>query len=91
MGDDGKEGIPALEEDLRIGIYEPSATDWPPHGHQDAQCQKLSTLLNEVMTLSVSEAFLVPVDLKSYPEYATSKLSTVLIDCISRDLINVLN
>lgn len=63
------EAILASEEDTRIGLYECSATDWPPHGHQDVQCEQLSNLLGQVMTLAISEAFLVPVDLKMYPDY----------------------
>jgi hypothetical protein len=71
-GIDPKTGIPASDEDLRIGMYEPSQSDWPPHGHQEAQCQKISTLLEQVMALAISEAFLTPVDLNLYPEYATT-------------------
>lgn len=68
--EDDKDGIVASDEDLRFGLYEPVTTDWPPHGHQDAQCQKLSSLLEQVMALAISEAFLTPVDLNQYPDYA---------------------
>lgn len=68
--DDFKDGIASTEDDLRLGLYQPIASDWPPHGHQDAQCQKLSNLLKQVMALAVSEPFLKPVDLKLYPGYA---------------------
>jgi len=51
-------------------MYESTAGDWPPHGHQEAQCQKISLLLEQVMSLAISEAFLTPVDLNMYPDYA---------------------
>ncbi|CAG7723230.1 unnamed protein product [Allacma fusca] len=65
-----KEGIPASDEDLRNGLYEVRPEDWEPHGHQDAECQRISSLVACVMDLSVAEAFLTPVDLNLYPDYA---------------------
>lgn len=68
---DNTDAVPASEEDIRsIGLYESSAVDWPPHGHQDAQCTKISGLLEQVMGLAISEAFLTPVDINKYPNYA---------------------
>ncbi|ODM99229.1 PH-interacting protein [Orchesella cincta] len=66
------EAVPASDEDLRSGLYEATSTDWPPYGHQDAQCAKISRLIEQVMGLAISEAFLTPVDINRYPEYAIS-------------------
>jgi len=64
------EAAPASDEDLRSGLYEAIPKDWPPYGHQDAQCAKISRLIEQVMGLAISEAFLTPVDINRYPEYA---------------------
>lgn len=67
------EAVPASDEDVRsIGLYEASSVDWPPYGHQDAQCVKISHLIEQVMGLAISEAFLTPVDINRYPNYAFS-------------------
>lgn len=67
---DNTDAVPASEEDIRGVLYEASETDWPPYGHQDAQCAKISRLFEQVMGLAISEAFLTPVDINRYPEYA---------------------
>lgn len=68
---DTRGSVPASDEDVRsIGLYEVSSVDWPPHGHQDALCVKLSSLIEQVMGLAISEAFLTPVDINRYPDYA---------------------
>jgi bromodomain and WD repeat domain-containing protein 1/3 len=66
------DGILASEEDQRSGLYEVAPIDWPPHGHQEAECDRISNSLGHVMTLGIAEPFLTPVDLNSYPEYAYS-------------------
>jgi len=64
------EGVPASVEDQRTGLYEVNARDWPTNGHIDVQCDKISGLLSDVMSLGIAEAFLTPVDLNVYPDYA---------------------
>jgi bromodomain and WD repeat domain-containing protein 1/3 len=63
------EGIPASEEDLHSDLYEASARDWPPFGHQESECQRIAGLFEDVMGLGAAENFLTPVDLNKYPEY----------------------
>ena len=47
-------------------------SDWPPRGHQEAECDRISNLLGAVMELGIAENFITPVDLNVYPEYAYS-------------------
>jgi len=71
--EDSKEnGILATDEDIRAGLYEITPRDWPPYGHQEAECDRISGGIGEVMTLGTAEAFLTPVDLNAYPEYTFS-------------------
>lgn len=68
--ENSKDGIEATDGDIMTTFYEPSTSDWPPHGHQAVQCEKLSRLMEQVMELAVSDAFATPVDLTAYPDYA---------------------
>ncbi|CAD7093518.1 unnamed protein product [Hermetia illucens] len=61
--------VPVLPEELRATLYQPKAEEWP-RGDRDASCRRIIAGLELVMGLAIADAFLVPVDLNIYPEYA---------------------
>ena len=74
---------------MRNNLYEVKREDWEPHGHQDAECQRISALVEDVMDLAISEAFSTPVDLNMYPDYAFSIEYLVDLSTIKARLDNL--
>ncbi|CAH0389929.1 unnamed protein product [Bemisia tabaci] len=60
---------PVLPEEIEAILYHPRPTEWP-HGDREGACQRILHGLNQVMTMSIAEPFLVPVDISQYPTYA---------------------
>lgn len=58
-----------LPEEIREILYQPQKGEWPSDD-REAVCRRIIRGLDEVMTLSVAEPFVAPVDLNSYPDYA---------------------
>ena len=65
-----KDGVPVTEQEIRNSLYIPKAEDWEPHGNQDAECQRISNLIDAVMKLEIAKPFSTPVDLSEWPDYA---------------------
>lgn len=58
-----------LPEERQAILYQPHAEEWPM-GDRDATCRRIIRGLDQVMSLSIAEPFMVPVDLSLYPSYA---------------------
>lgn len=56
-------------EEIRAILYQPMNDEWP-RGDREASCRRIVAGLEEVMMLAIADAFLAPVDLNIYPEYA---------------------
>lgn len=56
-------------DEIRSVMYQPCADEWPAHG-RDVECERLIAGLQQIMSLSVAEPFLAPVDLNDFPTYA---------------------
>ena len=70
------EGIPKRQQNsnsnndmIEFACYEPKEVEWPPHGDRETVCQRIISCLDQVMSLSSAEPFLVPVDYTAYPTY----------------------
>ena len=63
------QSVSVTSNEIRSLMYQPSDAEWPTHG-RDAECDRIIGGLEQVMTLSVAEPFLVPVDLNAFPLYA---------------------
>jgi len=61
--------VPLRPAELRTLRYEPKLWEWPTVG-REAECDRVVTGLEQIMTLSVAENFNVPVDLNAFPIYA---------------------
>lgn len=61
--------IPVLPDEIRAILYQPHAEEWPM-GDREAACRRIIRGLDQVMGLGVAEAFVAPVDLNMYPDYA---------------------
>lgn len=61
--------VPVLPEELRATLYQPKGEEWP-RGDRDAACRRIIVGLEQVMGLAIADAFLAPVDLNIYPNYA---------------------
>ncbi|CAG9789744.1 unnamed protein product [Diatraea saccharalis] len=62
--------VPVLARELEAVLYRPRPHEWPPAGHRTPACRAIAQHLSQVMSLSVAEPFVAPVDLSLYPEYA---------------------
>ena len=63
-------GVTVLPEEVAGTLYQPRAEDWPPGGDRDAECDRISQGIGQVMSLAIAEVFVAPVDLNMYPDYA---------------------
>lgn len=61
--------MPVLPEEIQSILYQPKPEEWP-RGDRDAACRRILAGLDKVMGLAIAEAFLAPVDLSYYPNYA---------------------
>lgn len=61
--------VPVLPEEIQAILYQPHAEEWPM-GDREATCRRIIRGLDQVMTLSIAEPFVAPVDLNIYPTYA---------------------
>ena len=61
--------IPVTQEEFNRMIYTPKEGEWPDVG-RDAECERIAHGLGAIMTLSIAEHFLAPVDLNAFPAYA---------------------
>ncbi|KAK9885011.1 hypothetical protein WA026_009238 [Henosepilachna vigintioctopunctata] len=66
---DPSEAVPVLEEELKSILYKSKPEDWN-NTNVDYAHQNILQGLSKIMDLSIAEAFLVPVDLNTYPTYA---------------------
>ncbi|KAG7298425.1 hypothetical protein JYU34_018052 [Plutella xylostella] len=62
--------VPVLPSELEAALYRAEEHEWPPTGDRAAACQAIAAHIQLVMTLSVAEPFVAPVDLQLYPTYA---------------------
>lgn len=62
-------GVPVLPEEIQALLYRPKSEEWP-RGDRDGSCRRIVAGLEEVMGLAIADAFLTPVDLNAYPNYA---------------------
>lgn len=71
-------------------LYQPEPDEWM--GNQDAACERILRSLEDLMSTSIAEHFLAPVDISVYPSYAyvveyPIDLSTIKVslvgDCIA--------
>jgi bromodomain and WD repeat domain-containing protein 1/3 len=61
--------VPVLAEEIQDTLYQPQPEEWPM-GNREAACRRIIRGLDQVMTLSIAEPFIAPVDLNIYPLYA---------------------
>lgn len=61
--------VPVTENELRSMRYMPQPGEWPAVG-RDAECERIISGLEQIMSLSIAESFAVPVDLNAFPLYA---------------------
>lgn len=61
--------VTVLSEEIQATLYQPHAEEWPM-GDREATCRRIIRGLDQVMTLSIAEPFVAPVDLNIYPTYA---------------------
>lgn len=50
-------------------LYHPDADEWPG-GDRDTACDRILRGLEDLMSMSIAEHFLAPVDISMYPTYA---------------------
>ncbi|KAJ0170094.1 hypothetical protein K1T71_014700 [Dendrolimus kikuchii] len=62
--------VPVLPHELEAVLYRAEASEWPPRGDRAAACRAIAQHISQVMSLSVAEPFVAPVDLQAYPSYA---------------------
>lgn len=67
---DAGAGVPVLPAETASTLYRARAEDWPPGGDRDAECDRISAGISQVMSLAIAEPFAAPVDLNLYPSYA---------------------
>ncbi|CAL8132282.1 unnamed protein product [Orchesella dallaii] len=67
-----KEGMfkKASTLEIRAVLYKSSPADWPPSGDQDAECKRLSSLVEQVVDLHVAYPFVERVNFDEFPDYA---------------------
>lgn len=58
-----------LPEEISAILYQPRPEEWPD-GDRDETCERILLGLERIMSLSIAEPFLAPVDLNQYPTYA---------------------
>lgn len=61
--------LPATAQEMSAMSYQCKPSDWPSQGC-DAECERIIRGLEQIMSLSIAEPFLVPVDLNAFPIYA---------------------
>ena len=61
--------IPVTPEELKSLQYEPKECEWPS-GDRDAECDRITRGLEQIMELAMAEYFSAPVDLSAFPSYA---------------------
>ncbi|XP_049806710.1 PH-interacting protein [Schistocerca nitens] len=61
--------VPVLPQEIQATLYQPQPEEWPM-GDRDAACRRILAGLDQVMSLSIAEPFIAPVDLNQYPSYA---------------------
>ena len=54
---------------MRSLMYTPKEGEWPGDD-RDVECDRLVRGLESIMSLSIAESFLAPVDLNAFPAYA---------------------
>ncbi|CAG4981769.1 unnamed protein product [Colias eurytheme] len=57
--------VAVLPHELEAVLCRAGAHEWPPHA-----CRAIAAHISQVMSLSVAEPFVAPVDLQLYPSYA---------------------
>ncbi|XP_038221099.1 PH-interacting protein [Zerene cesonia] len=57
--------VAVLPHELEAALCRAGAHEWPPHA-----CRAIAAHISQVMSLSVAEPFVAPVDLQLYPSYA---------------------
>ncbi|XP_037298900.1 bromodomain and WD repeat-containing protein 1 isoform X2 [Manduca sexta] len=62
--------VAVLPRELETALYRAEAHEWPPRGNRAAACHAIALHIGQVMSLSVAEPFVAPVDLQLYPTYA---------------------
>lgn len=62
-------GVMVEKEELKMLLYNPGQSEWPPCG-RDEECDRIVHGLEEVMQHSMAEPFNAPVDLNAFPLYA---------------------
>ncbi|XP_043942758.1 LOW QUALITY PROTEIN: PH-interacting protein [Protopterus annectens] len=73
--------VPLDEHEMKLLLYRPLDGEWGSRS-RDAECERIISGINQLMTLDVASAFMAPVDLQAYPVYCTvvaypTDLSTV--------------
>lgn len=61
--------VDVMPEEFQSILYQPTSDEWH-RGDRDGTCRRIVAGLEEVMQLSIAEAFITPVDLNLYPTYA---------------------
>jgi hypothetical protein len=82
------DSIPVTAEEMKKLLYEPSEAEWLGIG-RDAESDRILKGLSEIMSLSIAEHFNYPVDLVTFPEYATTINYPIDLNTIKERLENL--
>ena len=63
------QSLPILSREMKNILYRPEPDEWPG-GDQDQACERILRGLEDLMSMSIAEQFLAPVDISLYPTYA---------------------
>ncbi|XP_028902752.1 PH-interacting protein isoform X1 [Ornithorhynchus anatinus] len=62
--------VPLTDIECRTLTYKPLDGEWGSKP-RDEECERITTGINQLMTLDIASAFVAPVDLQAYPMYCT--------------------